>query len=110
MFKELDTKLAKLSDADRALVVTEFTKLVDKLFFLPITQLPQKCQEDIIGNAVLFYPSIASSFKDSLSTQACCHVNASKVTRMGQALNDLLLTGSGYICVGRHRRETSGTT
>ena len=50
--------MAKLSEADRALVVAELTKLIDKGFFLPITQLPQKCQEDIMGNGVLFYLSI----------------------------------------------------
>ena len=91
--------MVKLSDTDRALVVAEFTNLVDKGFFLPITELPQKCQEKIMGSGVLFYLSIAPSLKDSLSTHAYCCVNTSKVKRMGLALNDLLLTGSTSPCM-----------
>ena len=51
MLQELDTKLEKLSDADRALVVKEFTKLMDKGFY---TQLATEFYEKpMLGDMVM---------------------------------------------------------
>ena len=95
----------KLTEEDRSAVVAEFNKLIDLGYFMPIKSLPQKSQDEILGNGVVFYLSIAPSIKESFSTACRCNVNASKNTRVGNCLNDLLPTGSTRLCMARYFRR-----
>ena len=80
---ELYAKMEKLTEEDRMTVVAEFQKLIDLGYFMPIKSLPQQSQDEILNNGVVFYLSIAPSFKESLSTACRCNVIASKNTKLG---------------------------
>ena len=81
---ELYAKMDKLTEGDRLAVVAEFQKLIDLGYFMPIKLLPQKSQNKILNNGVVFYLSIAPFFKESLSTACRCNVNASKTWELPQ--------------------------
>ena len=57
--------MEKLTEEDRMAVVAEFQKLIDLGYFMPIKSLPQQSQNKILNNGLVFYLSIAPSFKES---------------------------------------------
>ena len=74
---ELDSKLAKLSPEMNQQIEEEFNKLVELGFFVNVKNLPPDMQKELLNSPILFYISLAPSFKmESLSTKARCNLNA----------------------------------
>ena len=91
---ELDSKLAKLSPEMKQQIEEEFNKLVELGFFVNVKNLPADMQEELLNSPILFYISLAPSFKmESLSTKARCNLNASRGNALGHSLNSLLPQG-----------------
>ena len=91
---ELDSKLAKLSPEMNQQIEEEFNKLVELGFFVNVKNLPPDMQKELLNSPILFYISLAPSFKmESLSTKARCNLNASCGNALGHSLNSLLPQG-----------------
>ena len=99
---ELDSKLAKLSTEMQQQIQEKFTKLVKLGYFVKVENLPPDMQQDLLDSPVLFYISLAPSFKmESLSTKARCNLNASRNNKLGHSLNSLLPNGLTTPNMGR---------
>ena len=63
-------------------------------FFVNVKNLPPDMQKELLSSPILFYISLAPSFKmESLSTKAHCNLNASRSNALGNSLNSLLPQG-----------------
>ena len=99
---ELALKLAKLSPEMKQQIQEEFTKLVKLGYFVKVENLPPDIQQDLLDSPVLFYISLAPSFKmESLSPKARCNLNASRNNKLGHSLNSLLPNGLTTPIMGR---------
>ena len=73
---ELDARMKKLSPEMQEQITAEFEKLMDLGYFVAVTKLSEHEQEELRNSPVLFYLSLASSFKsDSLSNKFRCNLN-----------------------------------
>ena len=86
--------LAELSPEMQKQIQEEFIKLVELGFVVNVKNLPPDMQEELLNTPILFYISLAPSFKmESLSTKARINLNASRSNALGHSLNSLLPQG-----------------